>query len=152
MYLRSSRFVELLNGVSQRQKLCGYERIIVKWARCGKTVSAKMMFVPEKVMNREETHLNECVWTWHAESQKSAFCSHRRISCDLTATRQNRRRDAKVSDRGLIGCQENLNPVPLCAEWIRHPRDFNAQKPAGSALRQQMRSGDIRSVLDVVLV
>lgn len=25
------------------------------------TVSAKMMFVPEKVMNRQETHLNECL-------------------------------------------------------------------------------------------
>lgn len=107
------------------------------------TVSAKMMFVPDKVMNRQERDLNECVWTWHVKSQTSTFCSHRRISCDLTATRQSRRRDAKVSDRRLIGCQKNRNPVPLCAEWIRHAWDFNAQKPAGSALRQQMRSGDI---------
>lgn len=116
------------------------------------TVSAKMMFAPDEVKNREETHLNECVWTWRAKSQKSTFCSHWRISCDLTATRQSRRRDAKVSDRGLIGCQKILNPVPLCAEWIRHPRDFNAQNPAGSALRQHMRSGDIWSVLDVLLL
>lgn len=134
-----------------------YERIILL---CGNPARrrqqqspAEIMFVPDKVMNREETHLAgdrrgsnlRRAWKRHAHMQSLRSRWSERIRGDLTATRQSPRRHANTSDWGLIGCQQNFNPAPPCAESIR--RFWKLQKHRNlPVLRQQMRSGIIWSV------
>lgn len=134
-----------------------YERIILL---CGKSARRRQQQSPPKLClfqtkswtERKHTSLAivalpiSHVWKRHANMQSLRSRWSERIRGDLTATRQSPRRHPNTSDWGLIGCQQNFNPAPPCAESFRH--FWKLQKHRNlPVLRQQMRSGIIWSVL-----